>query len=220
MAEIKAVIYDMDGLLLDTERISLTTFVAACRELGFEPDLAVYYRCIGTTSVRTREIFQEGFGSSFPLDDVYALWRIKYQDELTLKPIPLKDGAVEMLKSVRSRRVPQAVVTSSRINSARLKLTNTGLIEYFDFILGGDQITRGKPDPEIYTTACHKLDIGPACCLALEDSDNGVRSAFGAGLRVIQVPDMLKPCDEVLGLGHSILTSLVEAREVVKSWLE
>jgi HAD superfamily hydrolase (TIGR01509 family) len=220
ISKIEAVIFDMDGLLLDSERISLSTFVAACREHDIEPDVSVYYRCIGTTFPHTREILREGYGKEFPLDSIAEVWRRKYQVETTTKPVPLKTGAVEILEYLHAQKIPEAVVTSSRWQNAATKLTNAGIVDYFQFIIGGDQITRGKPDPEVYLAACRKLNLEPAHCLALEDSDNGVRSACSAGLIVIQVPDMLTPGDEVLKLDHTTLKSLVEARDLIQSWFD
>jgi HAD superfamily hydrolase (TIGR01509 family) len=214
--KIKAVIFDMDGLLLDSESLSLATFVEACHEHNFEPDLKVYYRCIGTISSRTREILREGYGSEFPLEDITTAWKSKYQEQITQKPIPLKKGAIALLDYLHSLQIPQAIVTSSRSQNAMLKLNKAGIAAYFVFVLGGDQISRGKPDPEIYLTACQKLNLDPAHCLALEDSDNGVRAAGSAGLRVIQVPDMLAPCEEVRRLGHTIVQSLVEVRDLFR----
>ncbi len=214
--DIDAVIFDMDGLLLDSERISLVTFVAACREHHYDPDLNVYYRCVGTNFPRTREILLEGYGNAFPLESICTTWRAIYTQETTQKAVPIKEGVVELLKYLQTKKLPRAVVTSSRLQNANLKLTNAGILEYFKFIIGGDQITRGKPDPEIYLSACLKLNLQPARCLALEDSDNGVRSASSAGLKVVQVPDILPPCDEIKGLGHPIVQSLTEVQSLLE----
>jgi HAD superfamily hydrolase (TIGR01509 family) len=214
--DLKAIIFDMDGLLLDSEAISLSTFLEACREHDIDPDLNVYYRCIGTVFARTREIFLEGYGSGFPLESICASWRLKYQDETTKKPVPLKTGVLEILLYLHSQKLPRVVVTSSRWQNAYKKLTNAGIAGYFEFILGGDQISKGKPDPEIYLTACNRLNLAPDFCLALEDSDNGVRAAHSAGLTVIQVPDLLSPSDEVKKFGHTIVESLLDVQDLIK----
>lgn len=216
MKGIKAVIFDMDGLLLDTERIALETFVAACRENTFEPDISVYYRCIGTTSVRTKEILTEGYGTDFPYEVVTTRWREKYNQEVFEKAVPLKPGVLELLCFLKENQVRRAVVTSTRQAAAVKTLRKAGILNYFDFVLGGDQIADGKPHPAIYQKACRKLALPPGSCLALEDSDNGVRSASASGLQVIQVKDLLEPEAEVRALGYLLVNSLTE----VQTWLK
>jgi HAD superfamily hydrolase (TIGR01509 family) len=216
LRDIRAVIFDMDGLLLDSERVALSTFVDACRESGFEPDVEVYYRCIGGNDVRTRQILTEGYGRSFPFDAVDRRWHIAYEDLAANRPFPLKTGALELLRFLDTKHVRKAVVTSTRRESAIRKVSNARLLQFFEFVIGGDDIQRSKPDPEIYLTACRRLGEIPENCLALEDSDNGVLSASAAGLQVIQVPDMLEPSSEVKAIGHTILPSLLDVEKLLR----
>ena len=208
--KIKAVMFDMDGLLLDTEAISAATFQSACRVLGFDPDMRIYSRCIGTTDAGTREVLTAGYGPDFPYDAVSDIWRKLYREETMCKPVPLKNGALELLRHLDEKGVRKVVVTSTQQAIASRELGNSGLISYFESVIGGDQVSRGKPDPEIYLTACRALKEDPAACLVLEDSDNGVLSAAAAGLTVVQVPDQLEPAEKVKALGHPVLRSLTE----------
>jgi HAD superfamily hydrolase (TIGR01509 family) len=208
-----AVIFDMDGLLLDSERIALATFVEACRNVGFEADVSVYYKCIGGNAARTKEILTQGYGDSFPFDSVDRLWHAKYEEEAATHPFPVKAGALQLLRLLKERGVRTAVVTSTRHDSAQRKLSNAGLAQFFEFVVGGDEIVNCKPDPEIYLQACRRLGEAAARCIALEDSDNGVLSACAAGLTVIQVPDLLQPSERVRALGHRIMASLVDVTE-------
>jgi HAD superfamily hydrolase (TIGR01509 family) len=211
-----AIIFDMDGLLLDSEKIALSTFVASCRECNFEPDVKIYRRCLGTNFARTQEILLEGYGKEFPLEAIVGIWRKKYKEDQLSKPIPVKTGALSLLQYLEQKGIKKAVVTSTFQEGARIKLTNAKMVQFFDFILGGDQISNSKPDPEIYSKACQMLNEKPEVCLALEDSDNGVLSASKAGLTVIQVPDMLEPAPGIKELGHKIVKSLVEAEEIIR----
>jgi HAD superfamily hydrolase (TIGR01509 family) len=192
---IKAIIFDMDGLLLDTERIALETFIKACQAYDYEPDLEIYHQCIGVTYDQGAEILKKGYGRDFPYDAVSQLWEQRFNETTLEKPVPLKDGAMSLLLHLEAKEVRRAVVTSTFQAHAITKLSNCGIMGLFEFVLGGDQVSKGKPDPEIYLTACRMLKEDPVMCLALEDSDNGVRSAHSAGLKVIQVPDLKKPSE-------------------------
>jgi HAD superfamily hydrolase (TIGR01509 family) len=211
----KAVIFDMDGLLLDTERIALDAFVASCRECNFEPDIGVYTRCIGTTSHMTREILTTGYGPGFPFETISGIWKKRYLEEVLTKPVPLKPGVLALLKQLDKLGVKKAVVTSTERELAKIKLTNAGIEHFFLFILGRDQVSQGKPNPEIYLTACRMLNEAPSDCLALEDSENGVLAAHSAGLTVIQVPDLVKPSEKIIALGHRIVNSLEEVPSLI-----
>ncbi|MFC2021066.1 HAD family hydrolase [Chloroflexota bacterium] len=213
--EYQAVIFDMDGLLIDSERIALSTFVEACRENKFEPDINVYNKCIGTTSYKTKEILLNGYGNEFPFETISELWEKKYHDEVLNKPVPLKTGVLSLLQHLEKEGVKKAVVTSTDQELALRKLTNAQIVPFFDFVLGGDQILHGKPNPEIYLTACRKLGEEPTNCLAFEDSDNGVLAAYEAGLTVIQVPDLVEPSEKVKALGHKIVKSLDEVTSIL-----
>ena len=130
-----------------------------------------------------------GYGRDFPFDAVSRLWERKFDAETLDKPVPLKKGVLSLLQHLERREMKKAVVTSTIHAHALRRLTNAGILRFFRFVLGGDQISKSKPDPDIYLTACQRIGEHPAECLALEDSDTGVRSAFEAGLNVLQVPD-------------------------------
>jgi len=207
----------MDGLLLDSERVALASFVAACHEFDFDPDVDVYYKCIGGNEARTKRILTEGYGKSFPYDDVDAAWQASYREQVANRPFPLKLGAMDLLQFLGGTGMRKVVVTSTRGETARRMLVNAGLMSFFEFVVAGDEISKSKPDPEIYLTACRKLEEAPQDCLALEDSDNGVLSAHTAGLKVVQVPDLFEPSDRVKALGHRIVPSLVDVLKLLQN---
>jgi HAD superfamily hydrolase (TIGR01509 family) len=213
---INAIIFDMDGLLLDSERIALSTFVDSCKEHNFKPNMEVYHKCIGTNASTTREILLEGHGDNFPYEAIAKLWARKYREEALHKPVPMKEGVLSLLQYLKQEGVRIAVVTSTRKRNALIKLSNAKILHFFDFVLGGDQVSNGKPNPEVYLTASQKLNEPPTKCLALEDSDNGVLAAHNAGLTVIQVPDLKEPSVEIEALGHLIVKSLVEVEGILR----
>ena len=214
-----AIVFDMDGLLLDTERIVLDGFLHACRAHGVPPDPGAYYRCIGTTVERTRELLIEGYGPDFPLDALIATWNDYCDEHLVRRPPPLKPGALEVLETVRRLAIPCALATSTWDPEASDRLASVGLDEFFSVKVTGDQVTRGKPDPEPYRTATALLGVDPTRAWALEDSAHGVRSALGAGLRVFQIPDLVPPDESTLALGHTVLDSLFDVDELLRRGL-
>jgi len=215
---INAIIFDMDGLLLDSERIALSTFIDSCKKHGFEPNIEVYYKCIGTNASKTKEILLEGYGKNFPYEAIIELWVKNNHEETLNKSVPLKKGVLSLLQYLEQKGVKKAVATSSRKKNALIKLANAKLLHFFDIVLGGDQVLNGKPNPEIYLTVSQKLNEEPIRCLALEDSDNGVLAAHDAGLTVIQVPDLNEPSVEIANLGHVIVKSLAEVEHMFKQF--
>jgi beta-phosphoglucomutase-like phosphatase (HAD superfamily) len=118
---------------------------------------------------------------------------------------------------VKNSEKRTAIATSTAHQTARDKLERAGLISYFELIVGGDQVAKGKPDPETYLKAAELLDVRPHQCLALEDSDNGVLAAHGAGMNVIQIPDLKEPSVEIKSLGHTVLSSFEEVEDFLSS---
>lgn len=212
MRQFDAVIFDMDGLLLDSERIALAAFVKACEhfKLGDQKDL--FIRCVGTNEVLGEAVLREGLqGKADPLE-FGRLWDARYLDAISSRPIPLKPGVLELLDELREAGIPRAVATSTSSARAREKLQRAGVLDRFDAIVGGDQVRASKPHPEIYIAAAAALGVKPEKCLALEDSENGVRAALGAGMTVIQIPDLVEPSAALCALGHVILRSLDDVR--------
>lgn len=215
----EAVVFDMDGLLLDTERQALEGFIHACRANGVTPHLPTYYRCIGTRSHDSRQLMIDGHGPGFPFDDVVVAWGDYHAANFKHRPPPLKSGAREILEVVRGAGLPCALATSTHDPAATERLAAVGLDGYFDAKVTGDRITRGKPDPEIYRAAAAELHVEPAGAWALEDSLNGVRAALAADYSVIQIPDLVEPDAPVRALGHTILPSLEAAARVLRDAL-
>ena len=206
----------MDGLLLDSERLSRDAFIDACRELGWEPDLDVYHLCIGSTYARTEELLTEAYGPDFPYKAVDTRWSAHYHARLAEGPVPVKAGARDLLEFLASRRVPVALVTSTRRVTAVEKLERTRLLAFFQKLICGGETEQGKPNPDPYLAAAGGLDLSPTSCWALEDSANGVRAAHDAGCTVYQVPDLVAPTEELREIGHRIVTTLHDVLQALK----
>ena len=205
-----AVAFDMDGLLLDSERLYQTAFREACEAQGLPFDEASYLEIICTPDAEARTILRAAYGAAFPLEAVLHAAAERYRSRVEREPVPLKPGVRALLEVLAARNIPRAVVTSTARDFARHKLRLAGLLEAFAFVVGGDDTARNKPAPEPYLLACARFGLPPERCLALEDSENGVRSALAAGLRVVQIPDLKAPSADVLRLGHAVLGSLAE----------
>ena len=208
MKRFEAIVFDMDGLLLDSERIVLDAFLLVCEHFELGDRTELLKQCIGTNRDYTRARMTEAFGSGVDFNEFQNMWTLKHEEIVGDDAMPLMDGARELLDLIQQLDIPRAVATSTRSAQALDRLEKADLLHYFEFVVGGDQVTNSKPDPEIYLAATQKLGCNPASCLAFEDSENGVRAALGAGLRVIQVPDLVAPSANVRALGHTILASL------------
>jgi len=208
MNKFKAAIFDMDGLLIDTESISVQTFNDSCTYFGLGDHSSVIIKCIGTNATLSKKIIENGLPKDTDIAAFHTHWHTAYKRQLSEQAIPVKHGAKLLLEHLRSIDIQIAVATSTKTEMAKQKLTSVGLIQYFDIIVGGDQVEHSKPRPEIYLRAASKLSVEPIDCIAFEDSENGVRAGVAANMTVVQIPDLVSPSEELLGLGHIILEDL------------
>ncbi|NOX97126.1 MAG: HAD family phosphatase [Nitrospirae bacterium] len=215
--DFRAVIFDMDGLLLDTEKIAMSAFLESCKVYGYDPEIAIYLKCIGTNAPRTREILLEGYGEKFPFEEISKIWSQKYKKALFEDTIPLKPGVREILRTVKKSGLKMAVATSTKYSTAMEKLKKTELHSFFSVVVGGDQVKKSKPDPEIYLKVANLISEPAKHCLVFEDSDNGVLSAHRAGMQVIQIPDLKAPSSEISKLGHLTVSSFHAVQALIEN---
>ena len=209
---VAAVVFDMDGLLLDSERLALAAFIDTCDHFDLGDQTAVFMRCVGINQERGKRVLRDGLPGTADYLAFARLWDSKCLERFADASIPLKSGAEELLQDLKAFGVPTAIATSTSASRATLKLQHSGILQEFDVIVGGDDVRRSKPFPDIYLKAAELLGVHPERCLALEDSENGVRSALGAGMIVIQVPDLVQPSVAVRELGHAVLGTLHDVR--------
>ncbi|KGY13277.1 CbbY [Vibrio tubiashii] len=211
----QAAIFDMDGLLLDTERVCMRVFKQACEAINLPFYEDIYLTIIGRNAAGIEAIFRKTYGDDH--DKLHAEWRKNYNAIVKHQAIPVKKGVLELLEWLRVQNVPIAVATSTHREIAKVKLELAGLAKYFDSLTCGCEVKHGKPDPEIYLLAAQRMGIEAKDCLAFEDSNNGVRSAVGANMTTFQIPDLVAPCEEVSALGHHIHPSLTDVLEYLKA---
>lgn len=213
---IKALVFDMDGLLLDSERIVKRSWNEAGIELGIENLGDHICNTLGLNRKARNEYFINALGPHFPLEDFNQRTSDIFFRIVGETGIPLKTGARELLEYAKEHGYKTAVATSSGRKYAVRELTDAGIWQYFDGGIFGDMIQNTKPDPEIYLKACASIKTPPQDCLALEDSPAGIRSAHAAGLKVIAVPDLVQPNKELLTLTYKKFDTLHDVIPLLK----
>ena len=206
----KAVIFDMDGVIFDLERSCMETWIALSGKYGLDNIEEAFLACTGTTNARTKEIMLERYGADFPYDEYAKEASVMFHAKNDYGNLPMKQGVVELLEYLKGEGVKIALASSTRRETVTKELHWAGIYEYFDICVCGDMVQKSKPAPDIYLKACEELGVCPGDAFAIEDSINGIRSAYNGGPRPIMVPDLLKPDDEMENLAEVILPSLLD----------
>ncbi len=214
--ERRAVLFDMDGVIFDSERLYIECCKEVSAELGMKDIVPVCRRCIGVTTEVTRRILLETYRDEALVDrfrtQTVSLFREKYREgQLSMKP-----GVRELLQWLKSRGFRMAVASSTRTEIVESELKEADIRGFFDAVVGGDKVSRSKPNPDIFLKAAENLDVSPEDSLVIEDSFNGIRAAKAAGMTAVMVPDLLEPDDEIRGLADAVLPTLLD----VPSWMK
>ncbi len=208
----EAVIFDMDGVIFDSERLYMQCCKEAAEIYGAENIEDTVMKCIGVNTENTLRIYREAYGEDFPLDDFWHEATSRFAQKAHGGLLPVKNGAEEILSYLHEKKIPVALASSTKTETVIRELKAAGLYGYFDIIVGGDMVSVSKPRPDIFLLAMEKLGRKPEECTIIEDSYNGVRAARAAGAYVIMVPDIAQPDDEMKALADIILSSLVEVK--------
>ena len=212
----KAVLFDMDGVLVDSERLAMEYMFKACEHFGFELRKDDFLALRSNTDEYCYEYYRERYGPGF---DFYEIrdYRRKIMDEFVEREgLPLKPGVMEALESVRKAGLKLAVATSTHYGRAMDKLRLAGIADRFDMVISASMVEHGKPAPDVYLHAAEMVGEAPEDCIAVEDSPNGVASAHAAGCSVVIVPDLTEPNEEMRSKGTWVIRSLEELPRIIE----
>ena len=219
MTLLRAVLFDMDGLMLDTMPIYERAWLDAGRALGYVPAESLHRQLQGRSSADCESILQRHYGNSFPIEEFRRNWRQRWDQLVTAEGVAVLPGTEELLSELENAGGPLAIATSANDHETELSLRAAGLGDRIETVVTVDDVARGKPAPDVFLEGAHRLAVPPSQCLVLEDSDAGIQAAAAAGMPAIMVPDSNEPSDEARNTALRIVASLHEARPIVRELL-
>lgn len=213
----KAVIFDMDGLMIDSERVTFECYKKILAETNRTMSIDFYRRCLGRHRDICSKIIEEEYGKGCEITEIVERVHDMLAEIFEKEGVPIKRGLVELLTFLKENKYTTIVATSSNRERVDTILEQSGLAGYFDGSVCGNEVTEGKPNPEIFLKACHKAGCEPREAYVLEDSEMGIEAAYAAGIDCIAVPDMKYPEEEYAKKTGWIAGSLFEVMEIIKN---
>ena len=208
MRDFDAVVFDMDGVIFDSERAVIACWEEVAKKHNIADIEASCIACTGTTEKKTKEIMLDRYGEDFPYDDYKKEASVLFHERYDNGNLPVKAGVKNILEYLKSNNKKIALASSTRRAVVVQELKDAGFLDYFDELVCGDMVSRSKPEPDIFLKACEVLEVDPTKSYAIEDSFNGIRAAFAGKLMPIMVPDILQADDEMKELAVAVVPSL------------
>ena len=212
----KAVVFDMDGILFDTERISCECWKETGEEMGLGDISEGVTGCIGLNKNDATALIHRLYGEDFPWEEFRARAHARMDRRIARAGLPVKTGVREILEYLEKQGYLVGLASSTAMQGVMGHLEQSGLTQFFQVIVTGDMVEHSKPEPDIYLKACEKLGAAPADAMAVEDSPNGIRSAYRAGMKPVMVPDMIAPTPEIEEMLFGKFTTLLDMLEYLK----
>ena len=213
----KAVVFDMDGVLFDTEKLAVKCWDDIGEEIGLGKVGYMVMKTLGRTREESVKIFQKEFGSRFNNDIFQAHYKAYLDKYYESNPVPVKEGVNEILSFLKKHNIKTAVASSSSESSVIHHLKSAGIKEYFNEIICGDMIEKSKPEPDIYLSAANALEVPGEDCYAVEDSESGLISAYRANMKVIYVPDLYIADSKIRKIIYREFGNLNEFRDYLET---
>lgn len=215
--DIKAVIFDMDGVIFDTERIYLEDWTKVFKKYGYEMKKEIYLSVMGRGRKVVKEVFRKHFGQELPIEKMYKEKDFLLNEAINNNKIPLKEGAIEILNFLGNNGYKIALASSAKRDRILKQVELAGIKEKFKIIVSGDDVKNNKPDPEIFLKAAKGLDVSPKQCIVIEDSTSGICAASKAGMIALHVEDLKKADNEILLNCYSNFKNLTEILQYLQS---
>ncbi|NYE06007.1 HAD superfamily hydrolase (TIGR01509 family) [Bacillus niacini] len=212
----KLVIFDMDGLLFDTEWPSFQALKEAVERRGFTFTIENYKQLIGLAHGKSMEVMQQMYGGKLPYEEIIIDYRKRFKEILANDGVGIKRGAIKLLDALDQRGMKKCIASSSARETIASYLKLTGLEDRFDFYISGNEVKKGKPHPDIFLEACKIAGEPVESALVLEDSLNGLKAACAAEIRCILVPDLIDPTEEMKEKAYKIIEDLEKVIEVLE----
>ncbi|MCI1208235.1 MAG: HAD family phosphatase [Treponema sp.] len=217
MKKIEIVLFDMDGIILDTEAVCRRTWSSAGTEYRMPEWEESFNACIGCNKNDTRLFLEKKYGGDFPVSEFMQRTSALFHQIEKNEGLPLMKGVIASLEYLQQEKYRIALASSTRRPVVERQLKRAGVFDYFETITTGDLVEHSKPAPDIYLLACESLSAAPENCAAVEDSPNGILSACSAGLKCIMVPDQVRPDPRIKALLWGCLESLEQLPDFLKS---
>lgn len=213
---IKAIIFDMDGLMIDSERVTFECYQERLKDMNLTMDEEFYKTLLGKPIKGIYQRFYDVYGNDFPIEnviqDVHKLMAERFETE----GVPVKKGLVELLHYLKDNNYKTIVATSSNRDRVDKILAQAKITEFFDDSICGDEVTKGKPNPEVFLKSCQKLGVNVDEAIVLEDSEAGIQASYDANIKVICIPDMKYPEKQYEEKTFKILKDLTEVTAYLK----
>lgn len=208
---IKGAVFDMDGLMFDTETLVYNAWQKVMDDHNFNYNFEIYKSTVGRRTIEVQKMYEEMYGDTFVYAPIREKTSFYFRKAINDFGVPFKKGLVNILEHLKSKGIKIALATSTSSQTAMWLIEDADLKKYFDKFVCGNMVTHGKPHPEIFLTAAKELQLDPQDCIALEDSLNGIKSAYSAGMKPIMIPDMLEPTEEIKPMLFALCKDLDEA---------
>lgn len=215
MKNVKAILFDMDGVIFDTERVYLEEWKQVFKKYGYKMKDEIYISVMGTGRENVKKVFKEYYGDNLPIEDMYVDKDILLNEAVSENKIPLKTGAIDILSFLKDNGYKTALATSAKRDRLEIQLCLADIKDKFDAIVCIDDVGKGKPNPDIFLLAAEKIGVEPSDCMVIEDSEAGIMAAFNAGMIPIHVKDLKEVSGTIMKHSAKQFNNLHEIKQYI-----